>query len=114
MTDKERIENLKSGNIPKRCEECFFSRKVVNGNILYYECLIEDRDKYHIEDIDGYQVKVLNCPLKTIQSVQNEKAVEALQKVKEQIDDEFICESDYKALDIVIDKIIKEYGGKNE
>lgn len=82
MTDKERIEELKKGNIPQKCEECYFARKVVCDTVSYYECLVEDRDRYHEEDIGGVKVKVIDCPLKTIQSIQNQKAVEALQKVK--------------------------------
>lgn len=143
MTDKERIE-VYVNELPKSCVECPMCR---SGNIKlkkngrYVEantCVFGLFYKYHSigDEID-------TCPLKTIQSVQNQKAVEVLEKVKGRVkslrDLEISAvresrEFDFKTEDArlewikmktenskiynselkIIDQLIKEYGGKDE
>lgn len=101
MTDKERIE-VYVNELPKSCEHCTIYKSYLGFCLTEFSRTTPKSERHN------------KCPLKTIQLVQNQRAVEALEKVKEQIDDEFICESDYKALDIIINQIIKEYGGKDD
>lgn len=75
MTDKERIE-IYVNKLPKSCDEC--------------PCLDYEQDCRLLDDENldwaGEHGKHTKCPLKTIQSVQNQKAIEQLEKVKEYID----------------------------
>lgn len=117
MTDKERIEEMEKhfticvDKIPKSCSECqFYHSELSEYDGLYETCVW-----------CGWDFGKEHCPLKTIQSVQNQKAVSALQKVKESIKFSVgIREYDIKEKDLYacvetvefIDQLIKEYGGK--
>ena len=92
MTDKERIEELEKpmriyvDRLPKSCAECLMCRSgnlKLKRNGRYVEantCVLGLFYKYHSIDDE-----INTCPLKTIQSIQNQKAVEALQEVKERV-----------------------------
>lgn len=115
MTDKERIY---LNEIPKRWEECPYARyEEAYGNGHY--CILRDGICPRLSEKTANEHKQLIeqcCPLKTIQSIQNQRAVEALQKVKEYVNKPFDSDGCFKtAGDIYdyIDNLIKEYGGNN-
>ncbi len=108
--------------LPKSCDECPMCRSggvKINKNGRYIDaqgCVFGQYMKYRrIDD------EIDNCPLQTLQSVQNEKAVECLKKVKAIIANHtqelWTCEND--DIDTVlyddIDQLIAELKGeKNE
>lgn len=94
--------------IPKNCGDCNF--KNIEWCVLQSKC-----------DCLFYQnIKCPTCPLKSITEVQNKKAVEALEKLKQDIwvdqyDDGYLDKQvDIYYLTEEIDQLIKEYGGKDE
>lgn len=132
MTDKERIQ-VYVNRLPKNCYDC-------PCNYDFDICRIAD-DSTDDWDVSAYgcskKERHPNCPLKTIQSVQNQRAVEALEKVKKIVNDRLTPDKEYleeleengqigkydyyeidtrvefcKYLIIQIDQLIKEYGGK--
>lgn len=127
MTNKERIEELEKpmkiyvDGLPKSCVECPMCRSgnlKLKKNGRYVEantCVLGLFYKYHSIDDE-----INTCPLKTIQSVQNQKAVEVLEKLKQDIwtdqsDDGYLDKQvDLYCLTEQIDQLISELGGKNE
>lgn len=122
MRDKERIEVYVS-ELPANCKECPMCRSggvKINKNGRYKDaqsCVLGSYHKY--QTIDD---KIDTCPLKTIQSVKNEKVVEALERVKQNIlkhediyyqeNSPFVCVVNLD-IESEINKVIKEYGGEN-
>ncbi len=110
MTDKERIEEL--------------------GKTPYYKTELYKETCEEVDNADGYDDFVRNImdyknTIKELENNQNAKAVEALQKVKEKLNGvkrEYIspfalnrvCAVRIDLVNDKIDKLIKEYGGKNE
>ena len=54
--------------LPEKCEECPFCKIEKLETIKLNLCLLENREKYHEEDVNGIKFKVLDCPLQTILS----------------------------------------------
>ncbi len=122
MTDKERIEVYVS-ELPKCCHEC------VCCNVGYEEgvsCNLCEIDMYEEvgtklgkdgeTEISIYKYETLpkECHLKTIQSIQNAKAVDALEKVQEFMGNYIDQNDDFDKLWKYVENLIKEYGGKYE
>jgi len=76
--------------IPKTCAECEHCTKAHEGKFGIPFCNVTRMPIYDGQDVKGRghhtdSLSDFDCPLKTIQSVQNEKAVDLLKKVKEDI-----------------------------
>lgn len=123
MTDKERID-VYVNKLPKTCKECF----CVNDNAF---CNLYYKQNKEVLDCEYCNKEIhTNCPLKTIQSVQNQVAIEQLEKVKELCDerfnyweqtefkgnryDEYDVSNAYLDIKVNIENIIRELGGKDE
>lgn len=118
MNDKERIE-VYVNELPAQCLDCRFA---YDGR-----CQAHENGEYYCVE----NCRRSDCPLKTIQSVQNQNAVEALKKVKghimKDVDHKDKLErkgdlSEYgkggASRNIIIiayiNQLIREYGGKDE
>lgn len=111
MTDKERIE-VYVNRMPKNCMECLFGNEAVSSDDYCVCGAVKNGMCQSYEQAKNKE----DCPLKTIQSIQNQRVVEALEKVKEFVIDyiEFKDEHQESWLYEFIDQLIKEYGGKDE
>lgn len=113
MTDKERIE-VYVNKLPQTPDEC----PCQCDTFCNLHCVNEYGQKNYSAKNCFEDMK--DCPLKTIQSVQNQRAVEALEKLKQDIwvdqyDDGYLDKQvDIYYLTEQIDQLIKEYGGKDE
>lgn len=99
MTDKERIEELERENKKlkeiRACNDFVTLGTTIDG--VYFK---------------PEQIVVLNNIKAIREYQQNQKAVEALARVKELLNnEEFMV---FRTPEMVIDNLIKEYGGKNE
>lgn len=118
MTDKERIE-IYVNELPKRCIDCPCMNNDGYGG---YDCNLYYKQHKKILGCEPYDDTIPNaCPLKTIQSVQNQIAVEALEKVKELVNEKSVWSSPFghqkihaSTVEQIIDQLIKEYGRDNE
>lgn len=82
MTDKERIE-VYVNELPRKCKDCPCMNDDSYGT---YDCTLYYKLNDRILSCDPYENgRPKECPLKTIQSVQNRKAISALQEVKAHI-----------------------------
>ena len=96
MTDKERIEELEK-------------------EVPYYETELYRETCEEVDNADGYDNLVRDIMdykifIKELKNNQNQKAVEALEKVKELLNnEEFMV---FRTPEMVIEQLIKEYGGK--
>lgn len=116
MTDKERIE-VYVDSLPKCCRQCpccnceYESRLTCNLGTFDDEYYLQ-----HISMLDKKRHR--DCPLKTIQSVQNQRAVEALERLKNYSNKEtdigwgIIKQCSASDIKNKIDELIKEYGGE--
>lgn len=107
MTDKERIK-VYVNRLPDNCYECKFCGKFkAPADRPEIECM-------HCNLMKKLDTRSELCPLKTIQSVQNEKVVEVLKNVIRVMRD---CGNDdyfhYCEFFSYVQDLIKEYGGEN-
>lgn len=133
MTDKEQIE-VYVNKLPKSCEDCpCFGASFAEHYCVLCEINLDEvvGEKLGVDGkiripIFNYETLPSDCPLKTIQSVQNAKAVEVLKQIKDKIgkrhneirnrDILFWFKDGYSScyydVSDLIDQLIKEYGGK--
>lgn len=110
MADKEQIK-IYVDELPEGCYyKCQFWK---DG-----KCLLTNKK---VDAYDCNSKRHSDCPLKTIQSVQNQRVVEALAEAERRL-----CESHYheegegkysvymEEVQSVINQLIKEYGEKND
>lgn len=122
MTNKERIGELVI--VDKMPDSCYFCKHShVNASDGASCSLLHGKEIFCNFTDMAMSDRHKDCPLKTIQSIQNQKAVEALKKVKAEFDFEveeefgdYACDQDYITLDIwkvdeFLDNLIKELGG---
>lgn len=113
MTDKERIE-IYINELPENCMECPFSSDAISCDDYCVCGAVKNGMCQSYEQAKNKE----DCPLKTIQSVQNAKAVEALEKARKiflnaTFFGDIEITDDIKYVAQQIDNLIKEYGGKD-